>query len=727
MATDFLFQAGPHGEDELIVLKFSGTEAMSQPFVYDLTLGAQDLVVDFEEMVGADAVLKFATPEGERFVHGIVSRWAETGAAKHWTNYEATIVPRLWTLSLKRDSRIFQSQTTQDIVKAVLTGGGLASDQFKFSLQGSYKPRTYCVQYRETDLDFVSRLLEEEGMFYFFEQTEDGHVMVIADSNDGCVPLPGNDVLTFREGDPGMQGGEQVHHFRYGRSLRTGKVVLRDYDFKKPSLDQEVTEKDAGDKEATFLTADFPGEYPEPSMGARIAKVRLEEQRAERYQGLGETDCRRLSPGWRFTLEEHPTEGLDQEYLVVGTRHRGTQPQGGFGGPGGPRTTVYVCGFECTPSKIAYRPPRVTPRPRLDGVQTAMVVGPKGEEIHCDEFGRVKVKFPWDRAGAKDDKASCWIRVSQQWGGAGWGAMYIPRIGQEVVVEFLEGDPDRPLITGRLYNGASPVPYELPHQKIMSTMQSATTPGGGSSNEVRLKDTSGNEELFVNASKDMNTVVLNNGTQKVKILETIAVTGNVDRTVDKDETIAVDRNREELVKTDESITVKGDDSEEVDGTKSRSIGSVRLWLIKGDSTLNAGPEHRHTVSTLRLDLVKGDSKRDIEGRQEERAGIGTAHLVKGDHKEEGDDEIKIQTGGMIMKKSKAEIEREAKEAVIVAAPFIKLQAPDIEIKADGDALNLVVGGSALVLKSSEGSMTASSITIDVSGEAKGSGTPSPWN
>ncbi len=725
MATDFLFQAGPFGDDEFAVLRFTGSERLSQPFWYDVSLFGKNLEVDFEEMIGSDACLRISTPEGERFVHGVVARWEEGSAGKIGTFYEATVVPRVWALRLRRDSRIFQNLATPDIVKEVLEVAGLSSDQFRFALQGSYKPRTYCVQYRESDLDFVSRLLEEEGMFYFFEQTEDGHVLVIGDSNDACVPVEGTDALAFREGDPGMLGREQVLRFAYSRRLATGAVSLRDFDFKKPSLNQTATEKEAeAKKEARFVAEDFPGEYPDPGLGARLAKTRLEEGRAEAYLGVGETDCRRLSPGWRFTLEEHVNDELNREYLLVAARHRGVQPQGGHGGAGG--SVVYRCSFECIPSEVPYRAPRVTPRPRLDGLQTAVVVGPKGEEIHCDEYGRVKVKFPWDRSGATDDKASCWIRTSQQWGGGGWGSMFIPRIGQEVVVEFLEGDPDRPLITGRLYNGASPVPYELPAQKIVTTMQSSSSPGGKGANELRLNDAAGAEELFTNASKDQNATIENDRTLKVGANEVISIVKNVLRTVTGTEEIHVVHHRAEQVAGDQKLNVKDDETWKITGSLTREIGSVRLRLIKGDSTLEVGGENSRQVSPVLIELIKGESKREADGPGSMKVGGATIELVKGEHNEEAEARRSVLVGGLIMQKSNADIERESDGMVVYTTSFLQIKADTVEIEGD-DGVAMAVGGSALAIASSSVSIESSDITIKASGEWAGKGAVIPWN
>ena len=728
MATDFQFRAGPHDEEELFVLNFTGTEGISQPFRFDIMVGAQDVVIDFEEMIGAEACFTFATPEGDRCVHGIVARWEEFGPGRHWVTYRATLVPPLWTLGLTRDSRIFQNQNTPDIVKAVLTDAGIPSDQFKFSLQESYPPRTYCVQYAESDLAFVTRLLEEEGMFYFFQQTEDGCTMVIADSNDACVALDGDDTFQFREGDTGALGDEQVLKLRYARSLRVGAVSLFEYDFKKPALKLEAEEKDSdASGEAKFAAEDYPGEYPDQGVGDRLAGIRLEEQRAERYLGLGESDCRRFTPGWRFTLEDHPNDALCQEYLLLQVRHRGTQPQAGHGGASADAgQPIYRNQFDCIPSSIVFRPLRATPRPHIDGLQTAEVVGPSGEEIHCDEYGRVKVRFPWDRSGVKDDKASCWIRVSQQWGGSGWGGMQIPRIGQEVVVEFLEGDPDRPLITGRVYNGGNPVPYELPHQKVMMTLQSSSSPGGASANEVRFNDTGSGEEMFTHASKDMNHVIENDRNMKVHATETVAVDGAVLRSVDGAEDVSIVLDRSETVGGGQTTLVTKDVASAIEGSLSRAIGGLRLRGIGGDFTLDVTGENGRTVGPVLVDLVKGEMKREADGDATITAGALAIELVKGDHSEESDADYNGLVGALVLKKTQGDYERNSDGGVVFASATVKIDGENVEIEGKGQ-LALVVGGSSIVVAPGSITITSDKITVEASSDWKGSGTPSPWN
>ncbi len=619
MATDFTFSAGKLDADDLRVLRFSGSEGLSQYFDFELELGSFETDVDPESVVGEPGRLTIHTPHGDRVVDGIVSRWEEVGHGRKATYYNARLVPKVWTLALIRQSRIFQKMSTPDILKKVLNDSGIPANAFKLSLKGSYDPRTYCVQYRETDLDFIGRLMEEEGMFFFFEHTEDrGHVMIVGDSPDVHPEFPEDPIVRFREADSGMLGEEQVKHFRYARVLRSGAVALKEFDFKKPSLALKAALKGSSDKEAAFEYYDYPGEYHAQGLGDRLAKIRREEERAESYLGIGEADCRRFVSGYRFTMEEHPNEALNQEYLVVRVHHEGEQPHAGVGGDtgGADKPIVYRAMFDCIPYKTPFRPARITPRPRIDGPQTAVVTGPPGEEIHCDEHGRVKVKFHWDRADTKGDKTSCWIRVSQAWGGAGYGAVIIPRIGQEVIVEFLEGDPDRPLITGRVYNGASPLPYELPADKTMTALKSNSSPGGDGANELRFEDKKGKEQFLIQAEKDLEVYVKNDAREWIG----------------RDDHTTVARDRLAKIERDDHLLVDRDDLADVTRDQSLKVGGKQMIEISGTRTLKVGGDvHESSGGGFSQEVTKNLYVKAqalvIEGGQQITLKVGGSFLV----------------------------------------------------------------------------------------------------
>jgi len=581
--------AGDLGEDVLRVLRFRGTEGISELFRFDLELVSTNADVDFDAMVGGKATLSWKTAEGERMIHGIIAQFELTGTGRQLTHYTARVVPRVWSLTLRRRSRIFQNVATPAILKKVLEDAGIPSDHFKLSLKRSYKPRKYCVQYRETDFDFLSRMMEEEGIFYQFDHTDDAHVMVIADDPSVHAPIPGTATVPFKAGESGMTTEDEIVAFRFSQAMRTGAVLLKEFDFKKPSLKLKSEKK--ADREDVLQVYDYPGAYPDQGIGDEVAAIRLQEQRAERALGRGQSNCRRLAGGSRFTLEDHPRAALDQEYLLVRVQHWGEQPQAAEEDQGSSsQTLTYQNTFECIPADVPFRPARRTPMPRIDGPQTAIVTGPSGEEIHVDEHARIKVQFHWDLEGAKNDKSSCWIRVSQGWGGAGWGAMYIPRIGQEVVVEFLEGDPNRPLVTGRVYNGESPPPYALPGEKTKSTIKSNTSPGGGGANELRFEDKGGSEEVFVNATKDMNTKVANNRTR--------AVGANDTKTVGKDDSTDIGNNM--------TLHVKSNRTEKIDVNHDETIGSNVTLKIGANRTETVGSNHDGTIGA-NMSLKVGQS------------------------------------------------------------------------------------------------------------------------
>ncbi len=575
-AEDFKFSVeGKIDADEIRILRFTGTEGISQCYAYDLELGSFEVDVKPDDVIGEKGTLEIDTAHGPRLIHGIVSRWEEVGTSKTLSYYSARLVPRLWTLTLKRQSRIFQNLSTPEILKKVLEESEITGDRYKLALSAKYEKRLYCVQYRESDYDFLNRLMEEEGMFFFFEHTDDQDILVIGDKSDVHKDLPNDPALRYRESDAGMLSEETVTGFRYTRTLRTGAVALKEYDFKKPKLVLESKTEDASAKEKKFLAYDYPGEYHTNDLGKQLAKIRLEEERAESCLGSGETDSRRLEPGWKFKLEEHPHDDLNVEYLIVRTRHVGEQPHAGAGAEGGEKTRVWHTFFEVIPFAVPWRTPRLTPRPRVDGPQTAVVVGPSGEEIHCDDHGRIKVKFHWDREGKADDTASCWIRVSQPWGGAGYGGMFIPRVGQEVVVEFLEGDPDRPLVTGRVYNALNTPPYPLPAQKTVTAMKSASSPGGEGANEIRFEDKKGSEHFLVQAEKDHHLYVKNDAFEWV---------GN-----DQHAVVARDRlsdvQRDQHVKTtrDDLVDVGRDQSVNIGGKQMIHVASTRTLSVTGDA------------------------------------------------------------------------------------------------------------------------------------------------
>lgn len=471
------------------VLEFKAAERISTPYNVDLVLVSED-DADFEGIIGQEAFLKIIGEVEDRYFHGIVTEFAQTGAKGRFLIYEATLAPAMWLLTLEQDCRIFQEKTVQEIIETILEDANIAGDRYEFRLQNEYEPRTYCVQYRESDFDFISRLMEEEGIFYFFEHRQEQHVIVFGDSDVNYMPIPGGSAeLEFFPPDAMVTEPEFITAFSLSRKILSGKVTHTDYNFEKPSLD--LNKEEEADQHATLERYDYPGKYSEPGPGKKRAEVRLQESMAYLKQGRGTGVCPRFGTCLTFSLAGHSSDAFNAEYLLVDVVHDGYQPQvlEEFADSGA--SFHYLNSFMCIPKDVTFRPERRTPKARVEGVQTAIVVGPPGEEIYPDAHGRVKVQFHWDREGQNDENSSCWIRVSQLWAGVEWGAMHIPRIGQEVVVSFEEGDPDRPLITGRVYHGTNLPPYPLPDEKTKSTIRSETSLGGGSHNELMFEDLNG--------------------------------------------------------------------------------------------------------------------------------------------------------------------------------------------------------------------------------------------
>ncbi|OGW57462.1 MAG: hypothetical protein A2Y48_04610 [Nitrospirae bacterium RIFCSPLOW2_12_42_9] len=593
---DYTFKVGSYSGNKLRVVSFFGSEGISEMFRYNIDLASLDGEVDFDAVIGQPALLTIHGLKGKRYVHGIVSLFEQTGKEGKWTRYRAEVVPAIWILSRHYTCRIFQTQTIPDIIKKVLTDAGISSDQFRFSLKKTYKPRDYCVQYRESDLSFISRLMEQYGIFYLFEHAEDKDIMVIG--NDPVVHVPIQDpatVIYHAPGTTGVSDQEHIFEYRFNREIRSGAVMLKDFDFKKPRLNLGAEEKINGDGKLEVY--DYPGEYEAPDLGKDLAKVRLEEIQSTQKVGSGQSDCRRFIPGYRFTLDKFSRTELNREYLLIQLTHSGNQPQSlGAEGGGSSSDVMYENRFTCIPSDVSFRPLRLTPRPMIAGPQTAVVVGPKGEEIYTDEYGRVKVQFHWDRDGKQDEKSSCWIRAAQIWAGTGWGAMFIPRIGQEVIVEFLEGDPDQPIITGRVYNGDNMPPYTLPAEKTKSTMKSNSSKGGGGSNEFRFEDAKDSEEIYLHGQKDWTIVIENDKNQKVGKDETLEVGENRDKKVGKDQsedigdnkTITVGKNHTEKIGENANIDIGKDET--------ISIGKNQSISINDNMTLTVGKNLTESIS-----------------------------------------------------------------------------------------------------------------------------------
>jgi type VI secretion system secreted protein VgrG len=497
--------------DVLLFAGMSGVEELGRLPVFTVDLLSGDGDIEIVDVLGKPMTVEFATDAegGVRYFNGIVTRFSSTGWSGELASYQATLHPWLALLMRSSDCRIFQDLAVTDIVKQVCQAYGGVVSLSASALSGDYPPLPYCVQYRESDFDFVCRLLEDAGIYFYFTHEADRHTMVLADSYAAHLPVPGYGGLKFGHAARAREWSEEsVSAWTVGGEIASSKVVLNDFDFEKASnclsggllASASVA---AGFEQTAYEVFDYPGKYTAAAAGNALARARIERLHGQCEQVVATTNARGLYPGGLFTLADHPRDDQNRDYLVTSARYdvSGNDYTSGDGG------FAFHCRLGAIGTDHPYRPPAGVPKPVVQGPQTAIVVGKAGEEIWTDQYGRVKVQFYWDRQGQGDENSSCWLRVAQGWAGKAWGALAVPRIGMEVIVSFLEGDPDRPLVTGCLYNADAMPPYDLPADQTRSTVKSRSSKGGDGYNELRFEDKKGSEEVFMHAERDFLRVV----------------------------------------------------------------------------------------------------------------------------------------------------------------------------------------------------------------------------
>ncbi|MDH2243987.1 type VI secretion system tip protein VgrG [Pseudomonas sp. GD03909] len=594
-------------ERDFKVLEFRGREAISQPYRFDLELVSERPDLDLESLLHRPAFLAFA-PDGSG-IHGLVHQAAQGESGKRLTRYRLTLVPQLAYLAHRTNQRIFQHLTVEKIISLVLEEHGIQADAYRFQLGPViYPPREYCVQYDETDLHFIQRLCEEEGIHYHFQHSTAGHVLVFGDDQTVFPKL----AATAYQQDSGLVADQPVIK-RFGLRLetRTSRVTRRDYDFEKPRLTMEAAFH--SEFQPDLEDYDYPGRFTERARGKHLSQRALERHRHDYELAEGESDQPRLASGHFLPLGEHPRSDWNQLWLLTEVLHEGKQPQvleesttnvpvhhglapsplwGEGWGEGALASLDFHQGyrnhFTATPWDIPFRPALNHPKPKLLGSQTAVVTGPAGEEIHCDEYGRIRVQFHWDREAQADDKTSCWLRVSSSWAGDRNGGIAIPRVGMEVLVTFLEGDPDQPLVTGCLYHKEHQVPYDLPANKTRTVFKTLSSPGGGGYNELRIEDRKGAEQIYLHAQRDW------------------------DENIEHDQKIRVGHERHDTVeansysefRAEEHRTTHADRKTEVRANDHLTVGNSQHLKIGTGQFIEAGNEI-HLSSGLKVVLEAG--------------------------------------------------------------------------------------------------------------------------
>ena len=670
----------PLGADVLILSGFSGHEAISQPFFFQLECVAENAnakKVVFDSLLGQKITVEIALPGGaKRFINGACLRVAQGARDATFTRFVLDLVPEPFLLSQKTQSRIFQHLPVPDILKQVLS----PPLEISWEIKGPFEPRDYCVQYRESDFAFASRLMEEEGIFYFFKHSAGSHTMVVANDPGSHSDLPVKSTLIFESVGGGTREEDRVNAWEKSQELKSSKVVLWDHCFELPHKHLEAEYPIQGavaagksshklklGANAKLELYDYPGAYAQRFDGinksggeqpaeiqkifkdnARTAELRMQGHAAGSVLVHAASNCRQIVSGYKFTLERH-FEG-DGSWVIYQVGHTASEAADVRSGEGG---FTYQNHFSCFPVALPFRPPRVTPIPTVRGTQTAVVVGPPGEEIFTDKYSRIKVQFHWDREGKNNSDSSCWVRVATPWAGHAWGAIHIPRIGQEVVVDFLEGDMDQPIVIGSVYNAECMPPYDLPTHKTQSGIKSRSTLGGGppNYNEIRFEDKRGSELLTIHAERNQEI--------SVEADESHSVGHDRTKTVGHDEKTTIAHDRTETVVNNETITIGVSRTEMVGSNEVVTIGATRVETIGAADILTVGAARAVTVGAGEVVTV-GDTLVVAVGN-ETTVTVGASSLTM---KKDGTIEVK------------------GKDITVTGTSTVKISAPKVDIKGD---------------------------------------------
>jgi type VI secretion system secreted protein VgrG len=629
--SDLRFTFEPLQGDAFEVVEFKLEEGLSQPFKLTLDLVSHDPAVDFNRVLDLGAL--FTVWRGEtpvRYVHGLVSLFCQGDTGFRRTRYHAVIEPTLARAGLRSNWRMFQYKTVPEIITLVLKGQRITDLEKQICFD--HQTREYCVQAGETDLDFIARLAAEEGLLYTFEHRTDGHTLILTDrvGGLGTIGTHKDCPVLYQPMGGGDSAEPALHRFSYTEQVRTSRQVQRDYTFTHPRYNQQHT-ADGGlalkNQHKDYERYDYPGRYKRDAAGKPFTKTRLHALRSDARMAELEGDDARLQPGLAFDLSEHPRPDFNDRWRSIALEHTGKQHSSLQEEAGGSDySTTYHLKASAIRWDAEWKAP-LQPKPCIDGPHTATVVGPPGEEIYCDEWGRVKVSFPWDRDSQENDHSSCWIRVTQGWAGTLWGAMAVPRIGQELIISYLDGDPDQPIATGRAYRQANLPPYELPKHKTRMTIKSRTHKGTGF-NELRFEDEVGQQEVYIHAERDKNVYIKHDNTTFV---------GN-DRTerVDHNETLSIGDHRTEDVGQNETIQIGANRSVTIGANKTETIALAKAETIGLAKTLSIGAAYQTSVGAA-MNTSVGLS-------QSEQVGIHKSVVVGKNYSIDAGDEFKVTVG-----------------------------------------------------------------------------------
>ncbi|MBV9774965.1 MAG: type VI secretion system tip protein VgrG [Gemmatimonadetes bacterium] len=668
----------PLGTDKLVLRSLQGEERVSGLFRYTLEMESDDASLTFDDVVGKSVTAALELVDGSmRYFDGIVARFVQAGTRLRSTTYYAELRPWLWLLTLTADCRVFQNLSVPEILEKVF--GDLGLTDYRSALTGTYAKREFCVQYRETAFDFVSRLMEDEGIFYFFEHESGKHTLVLADDADAHADCPGASTVRYDQSATEKEVQDVVARCTLERQVTTGKYALDDFHFVTPSTDLMVSVDGVAGKLRVY---DYPGGFTATADGEKRAKLRIEGCELPGKTMRGDGTCRGFVPGFKFTLKGHGRSDANAAWVLLAVSCTASQDR-------------YSNSFEAFPTDVPFRPPQTTRKPAIAGTQTAIVVGKSGEEIWTDEYGRVKVQFHWDQEGKNDENSSCWIRVAQGWAGQGWGSFFLPRIGQEVIVTFLDGDPDRPVVTGCVYNAQQTVPYALPDNQTRSTIRGKSSKEGEENNELRFEDKKDSEEVYLRAAKDLTVSVKNARTTTVEEADDTLTVSKGKRSVtvsEGDEELTVSKGKRTVTVTEgdethavskgkRSVTVAGDETHKNDAKFTHETGGNYTLKVTGDLVIEA--TGNVTIKAGQALTLKAGTDLAAEAGTSLKSKAGT--------------ELSNEAGTSLKNKAGLDLTAEGTTVKVKSSATLGIEAgATFEVK--GSAMGTVDGGGMLTVK-----------------------------
>lgn len=658
------------------VESFRVTEAVSSPFEMNLTVLSEDDAITFEALSRKAGVLSLFG-QGmavARQFNGSISELRYLGSGRRFSRYHITLVPHLWFLTQRQDCRIFQKQTALEIIRDVFDDAGMRD--YRFELLEQHEVKEYVLQYRENDQNFVQRLMAEHGLWYYFEQSESTHTMVIVDSNDAIPELISSPLnasylgpVIYHTQGGGVSDREHISDLEQIHRTRTGLVSYGDYNYLTPKIPQGKYAEEGPNFD--LQRYDYPGRYTTPELGLQRTSEWMSEHAVDSHQIEAASDIMRLTAGYSFDISQHPRSAINRDYLMLSVIHTGFNPRV-HEEEASEESTTYHNHFVCLPRDVTFRAPKMA-SPVVDGPQTAVVVGPAGEEIYTDEYGRIKVQFHWDRYAQSDEHSSCWLRVSQSMAAPNWGAVYLPRIGHEVIVTFLEGDPDRPMVTGAVYNGLHTPPYPLPENKTRTVFRTQSHKAEGY-NEMSFEDENDQEEVYFRAQKDMKTKILNNRYRDI---------GN-------DEELKVGNNQEN--------NILGERKEEIDGHKTSMTKQIFMEKVEKDVQVVYNANESKKIASNR-DLYIDENRRTLIG--------------KNDITDVGQDQSTVVLASRSIDVGVDDTQRIGNQLSVEVNGNISLRSDGETAVVSAEEIKVQVGASSLVLKSSGNiHLHGTSIAID---------------